>query len=988
MATQDEIEKIIKYFADYKYRQDIESDEDILKNFRDKFEFINNVELLNSEFERLLDEITEGDIFEIAKKINKSKTFIRNDKSTIEYELIDSNGYILDEYEIIYRKKTNNLFILINGLPLVQIEIESKISDKVSIMKDIIKNNHNEINANKKSLMSFVQIFVVDAWYFPNNNKEHFNLDTNHLPIYTFFDENNNKIDKLYDFIQAVLHYYIIVEILFSERVFNEEKRQIILMRAHQIYAINTLLYCVKVAHNKNYPVASSRVKAMYNPNISMAYIWHTTGSGKTLTIFKLTTLLKNDENIKKIIFVVDRKDLEKQSVDEFNTYLPSYVKANKDTNALIKQIISEEEENKVIITSIQKISIALQKKEKIENKNISVLESIKNENIVFIFDECHRSQFGKNHKAIKRFFKNAKLFGFTGTPIFEHNAIRGLDDYEQFSMQKTKSLFKNLLHSYTIKNAIEDNFVIPFKVDYFEIDKENKENRKEIIAKFILDNHESYSFNREFNAILATSTIKDAIEYYAIFKELQKNIKIPLNISCVFSPPTKINEEENLAEESEYLLANKIENEKKKQALEEIIEDYNTLYKTSYSLKNFNSYYEDVQKRLKIQKESIDIFPQRKKIDIVIVVDMLLTGFDSKYLNTLYVDKNLKWHTLVQAFSRTNRTLNAKKEYGNIIDFNNQKEMVDRAIALFSKNRFEDEEKYVLINNMINSLEDHAVDVKVLKSHLEEEIQDENFIRDLMHYYNRVHVQRLYFDQYTNLSEEDKKQKEAILSDEEFDVFKSKYNNIVFNKSKFAKENSTINLNIKDKSLIYKSSCIIDYDYITSAQLMAKEEKYSQNIMLTKEKIIDMLQPISEIERKMKHLEHFADMISHINAGKIVSIEEIKEEYIDFRDDFIWHAIESIAGNYEANSKDIKEFMKNTVKQAYLDYESLAMAFYYEVSDEVEEVKAALIQELFPYMHVLAKEDKKKYFKDLDILKERTIGFYEKYYEAEFTDE
>ncbi|MFM8832061.1 MAG: UvrB domain 3-containing protein, partial [Cytophagales bacterium] len=423
-----------------------------------------------------------------------------------------------------------------------------------------------------------------------------------------------------------------------------------------QIYAVKAIVDCIQ-------------------QNRGNGYIWHTTGSGKTLTSFKASTLLKDNKEIEKCLFVVDRKDLDRQTREEFNKFQEGCVEENTNTETLVRRMLSEDYADKVIVTTIQKLGIILDEdskrnKQKAE-KGVATfkqrLEPLKNKRFVFIFDECHRSQFGDNHKAIKEFFPNAQLFGFTGTPIFEDNATYKQVDGTLASYVTTADIFQKELHHYTITHAIDDGNVLRFHIDYFKGEKNvdvTSDAHKAAVVNAISTKHDAATNSRRFNAIFATQSINDAIAYYELFKATQaellskdENYK-PLNIACVFSPPAEGNKDvqqlqEDLQQEKE---DNKQDPEAKKASLKAIIADYNKQYGTNHTINEFDLYYQDVQQRIKFQKYSNTDYPHKNKIDVVMVVDMLLTGFDSKYLNTLYVDKNLKHHGLIQAFSRTNR--------------------------------------------------------------------------------------------------------------------------------------------------------------------------------------------------------------------------------------------------------------------------------------------------------------------------------------------
>ena len=443
-------------------------------------------------------------------------------------------------------------------------------------------------------------------------------------------------------------------------------------MRPYQIYAVESIVNCVE-QNNQN------------------GFIWHTTGSGKTLTSFKASTLLKDNSNIEKCVFVVDRKDLDKQTRDEFNKFQEGCVEQNANTAALVSRLESTDYADKVIVTTIQKLGIALDTSNK--NKFYQRLQRLSEKRIVFIFDECHRSQFGENHKAIKSFFPHAQLFGFTGTPIFEPNSHVVRVNGQQAECVTTQDVFQKCLHKYTITHAINDNNVLRFKVEYYgnktaDGKPDDTPLTKNQIVAHILDNHDKLTAQRRFNALLATPSIPDAIRYYQIFKEEQeRRIQndpdyIPLNITAVFTPPMKNITDEDLPQEE---ADNKENPDGNREALSRIIDAYNKQFNTNFSVELFDEYYRDVQQRIKDQKYPNKDLPHSKKLDVVIVVEMMLTGFDSKFLNTLYVAKDLKWHALIQAFSRTNRILDGTKPYGNIICYRDMEAAMEEAMVLFS---------------------------------------------------------------------------------------------------------------------------------------------------------------------------------------------------------------------------------------------------------------------------------------------------------------
>ena len=574
-----------------------------------------------------------------------------------------------------------DVILLINGLPVVQIELKKLDISPRKAMQQIVDYKTEPGNGYGNSLMCFMQLFIVsnrtNTFYFANNKNQHFqfNADEQFLPIYKLADEKNNKITHLEPFTQKFLSKCTLGEMISKYMVLVESEQKMLVMRPYQIYAVKAIVDCI-------------------HQNRGNGYIWHTTGSGKTLTSFKASTLLKDNPDVEKCLFVVDRKDLDRQTREEFNKFQEGSVEENTNTETLVRRLLSTDYADKVIVTTIQKLGIALDGTHKAQYKER--LKPLSDKRMVFIFDECHRSQFGENHKAIKEFFPNAQLFGFTGTPIFADNATYHEINGEEKTLKTTESIFEKQLHAYTITHAIDDKNVLRFHIDYFKGEGTNNSKPGEAIAQqavveAIIEKHNAATNQRKFNAVLATASINNAIEYYRLFKSIQAlrqaedQSYIPLNIACVFSPPAEGNKDiqqiqEDLTQEKE---DNKQNPEEKKKALNEILADYNKQFGSNHRITEFDLYYQDVQRRIKDQKFSNKDYPHKNKIDIIIVVDMLLTGFDSKYLNTLYVDKNLKYHGLIQAFSRTNRVLNDTKPYGNILDFRSQQDAVNKAITL-----------------------------------------------------------------------------------------------------------------------------------------------------------------------------------------------------------------------------------------------------------------------------------------------------------------
>lgn len=671
-------ENLIKQLVNQGFNRITISDEDQLKNnFRNElFEHnkakLNNEPFTDKEFERILRHVEGKSVFQSAMILRDKFILEREDSSEVYIEFFDTQNWCKNRFQVtnqvtLVGKYTNryDVTLLINGLPLVQIELKRRGLD--------LKEAFNQINRYKKhsyqGLYRYLQIFVVsngvDTKYFANSDKEI--LFSN-----TFFwsDENNKRISTLKEFTENFLDKCFVSKVIARYMITNETDKLLMVMRPYQIYAVEALITRAFETNNNG-------------------FIWHTTGSGKTLTSFKASQILSKDPNIKKVFFLVDRKDLDSQTIAEFNNFEPDSVDITDRTDTLVKQI--KDINKQLIVTTIQKMANSIK-----NDKYSKIMNQYREEKVVFIIDECHRSQFGDMHKAINKHFTNAQYFGFTGTPrFFENRSQEG---------RVTADLFEKCLHTYLIKNAISDGNVLGFSVEYIKtfdgdidesddtrvaaIDKEEvfmADKRIENIVDHIIKNHNGKTRNKEYTAILTVQSIPMLVKYYDKFKELDHDLKI----AGIFS----FGANEDLEGKDEH----------SRDSLERIITDYNKIFDTNYCTDTFSSYFADVSKKVK-----------SAKIDILIVVNMFLTGFDSKTLNTLYVDKNLKYHDLVQAYSRTNRVEKSTKPYGNIVCYRNLKKNTDDALKLFSQTETTD---IVLMESYEYYLDRWLTELKKLKA-------------------------------------------------------------------------------------------------------------------------------------------------------------------------------------------------------------------------------------------------------------------------------
>lgn len=639
----------------YEYVQ-IEEEKNLRTNFksqlekhnRKRLEEIGRTEFTEAEFEKILIYLEGGTRFEKAKKLRDLFPLELDNGERLWVEFLNRTHWCQNEFQVSHqitvegRKKCRyDVTILINGLPLVQIELKRRGVE--------LKQAYNQIQRYHKTsfhgLFDYIQLFVisngVNTRYFANNPNSGYKFTFN------WTDADNVPFNELEKFATSFFDKCTLGKIIGKYIVLHEGDKCLMVLRPYQFYAVEKILDRVKNSNNNG-------------------YIWHTTGAGKTLTSFKAAQLVAELDDVDKVMFVVDRHDLDTQTQSEYEAFEPGAVDSTDNTDELVKRLHGN---SKIIITTIQKLNAAVSKQWYSRR-----IEEIRHARIVMIFDECHRSHFGDCHKNIVRFFDNTQIFGFTGTPIFVENAVDG---------HTTKEIFGDCLHKYLIKDAIADENVLGFLVEYYhgnaDVDNANQ-NRMTEIAKFILNNFNKSTFDGEFDALFAVQSVSTLIRYYKIFKSLNPKIRI----GAVFTYASNSSQDDALTGMNTGSYVSESTGEADE--LQAIMDDYNDMFGTSFTTENFRAYYDDINLRMKKKKADM------KPLDLCLVVGMFLTGFDSKKLNTLYVDKNMDYHGLLQAFSRTNRVLNEKKRFGKIVCFRDLKSNVDASIKLFSNsNNLED---------------------------------------------------------------------------------------------------------------------------------------------------------------------------------------------------------------------------------------------------------------------------------------------------------
>lgn len=836
----------------------------LLGNLKNQLEKHNNISLSTSEFDKVLNLLNKGSVFEKSKTLRQKQHIVRDNGDNLYFEFLNTEHWCQNQYQVTNQisqegkyKNRYDVTILINGLPLVQIELKRRGLELKEAFNQVNRYQRHSFGANS-ALYQYVQIFIisngVNTKYYANNRNQSFKQT-----FYWTDVENKRLTNILNGFTDAFLEPCHISKMICKYIVLNEAYKIPMVLRPYQFYAVEALIDRVKNS-NKN------------------GYIWHTTGSGKTLTSFKASQILMNLPEIHKVIFVVDRKDLDYQTTKEFNSFSDGCIDGTDNTANLVKQFIGtykdkkgEAKNTKLIVTTIQKLNTAISKL-KYEKK----MADLKDKRIIFIFDECHRSQFGDTHKRIKEYFNNAQMFGFTGTPIFADNANKN-----ELGKRTTKDLFEDCLHKYVITDAIKDENVLKFSVEYVgrykqkdtatEIDIEvedidtqelmEDEKRLEKIADYIINNHNRKTHSKDFSAMFCVDSVKSLIRYYDIFKRKKLAGEHNLNIATIFSYAANeddadangfIPEEVSVVEEPRALYGLQAHSREK---LDEYIEDYNQLYDVKYSTKtseDFYNYYNDISKKLKDRERQPENVNNR--IDVLLVVNMFLTGFDAKKVNTLYVDKNLKYHGLIQAFSRTNRILNEQKSQGNIVVFRNLKNRTDEAITLFSN-------KEAIEVIIMKPYEDYVAKFdeafeKLLEvtpttdavNDLETEDDELNFIkafRDLMRIKNILTA-------FSDFKWEDLKMNEQLFED-----FKSKYLDLYDKvKSNHQKEKVSILEDVDfELELIHRDE--INVAYIIQLLIKLKSQTQKDTTKAEKE-IFNLLSTEATLRSKRELIEKF----------------------------------------------------------------------------------------------------------------------------------
>ncbi|PLX49792.1 MAG: deoxyribonuclease HsdR [Desulfobulbaceae bacterium] len=896
-------DKLVKQLTSLGYSQvEIRDEESLLANLRDRLGAFNNTTFSERELAAILNHLAKGNVFQKAKTLRDRLQLTRDNGESFYVRFFDSDNWQNNLFQVTQQVTVKGRYenrydvnLLVNGLPLVQIELKRRGLELKEAFNQINRYQRHSFWASS-GLFQYIQIFVisngVNTKYYANNRRQSFQQ--------TFFwaDKENRNITELTKFSEAFLNTDHLGKMLAHYIVLNETHRILMVLRPYQFYATEAIIKQVQTSRDNG-------------------YIWHTTGSGKTLTSFKASQIIMDMPEVAKVVFVVDRKDLDYQTMKEFNSFKKDSVDVTNNTRSLVRQF---KDNTKLIVTTIQKLNNAISK-----GRYLGSMEPLRNQRLVFIFDECHRSQFGATHKKITGFFQQAQLFGFTGTPIFSDNALKN-----EMGKRTTRDLFGEQLHSYLITDAIRDQNVLSFSVEYIgryknksntfvDIEVEDIDTREvlespdrlEKIVDYLIHYHDQKTHNRQYSAIFAVSSIDCLIKYYELFQAKREAGEHSLRVATIFSYGANEDDadangmlpgdDHNGPASDGYLKAAEPQPQYRtshsRDKLDAFISDYNSMYATAFSTRDpvqFENYFKDISKRLKEREK--EGFPDKERLDILLVVNMFLTGFDAKKINTLYVDKNFRYHGLLQAYSRTNRILNEKKSHGNILCFRNLKKATDEAITLFSNREAKEEiflPPYEEIVRKFSMAFGELLKIAPTVPSVDE-LVDEEKILEFIKAFRELSRIRNVLTSFADFSWDD-----LPMSEQAFEDYKSKYLDIRDSVKKDKEKTSILNDVDFELELIHRDEINVAYIIRLLAKLkQADEREHGQQ----KKAILDMLSGEIELRSKRELIEKFIDQ----HLPKIEDADAIGDAFEAFWQDEKTLALQKIC---EEENLDKKQF-------------------------------------------------------------------------------
>lgn len=947
MSTQPEAileENLMKQLGGLGYeRVKITNEAELLDNLQKQLGKFNQIELSDKEMKAVLNYLSKGNIFQKAKQLRDRFQLTRDDESSCYLNFFDGENLENNLFQVTSqvsiegaRKNRYDVTLLLNGLPLLQIELKRRGTELKKAFNQVNRYQFHSYGSGA-ALFQYIQIFVisngVNTRYFANNTR----LDARQQ--FTWAGSDNNSINELSQFAGLFFTPSHLCQMVAHYIVLNDTAKKLMVMRPYQIYAVEAIIEQVKNRPEQN------------------GYIWHTTGSGKTLTSFKASQIIMDIPEVHKVIFVVDRRDLDSQTTEEFNHFKEGSIDGTDSTKTLVDQLKgSYLDKNKklkrtdLIITTIQKLNNAVS-----HPRHLKGLEELKQKRVVIIFDECHRSQFGQTHKNITGFFQKAQLFGFTGTPIFEKNAqsvsLENDNDgpvrFGAKALKTTKMLFGECLHKYVITDAIGDDNVLRFKIQYIGRYKQKNKTfadiqveaidtkelidspeRAEKIIDYILDNHDLQTHNRAYSSIFALSSIDALIMYYSIFLKKIRERQSGHRVASIYTYDPNAIAKGNYdvgngasTDEVKYDSASYQSGEHSKSAddhawgelatkgdyLMAMVKNYNDLFGTSFSSqdpKMFQNYFTDISNRLKDQEK--ESFQSKDRLDILLVVNMFLTGFDAKMINTLYVDKYLQHHGLIQAFSRTNRIINEKKSHGNILCFRNLKKATDEAITLFANKEAKEDilvppyeelvEKFKLAYDELRKIAPDVQSVDKLP-HEEAKLEFIRAFRELMRLRNVL-------ISFVEFSWDD-----LAMQEQSFEDYKSKYLDLHDELKNIRQKHKASILEDVDfeLELIHRDEINVIYILKLISKLKSAEGDEAEK---QKSALINIIDGDAGLRSKRELIIKFIEK----NLPDLSDAEEIEDEFDRFWQEEKIHALNNICKEEKLNQKQFQALMETYI--------------------------------------------------------------------------
>lgn len=929
-------------------------------NFREKFEALNRVALTDGEFRRILRENISPYVYEASRSLRGWNAFVRDDGTPLDCAFVNFRDWSRNAYEIVDRPSVDSdngtgrgVMLLINGVPVVQVELGSRGTSPRSTMERIVSRRNGHGAECAGTLTRFIQLFVVgdreNVWHFANNDDRHFafGAEERFLPICRFADEDNRKIARFGDFAERFLAPRALGRMIGKHMVLAATERKLLMMRPHQIHAAEAI---------------AERI----DRNGGDGCVWHAPGSGKTLAAFHASRLVGTDERIRKCVFVVDRDGLDGQFRDELDLFQENCLEEKEHVETLLERLRSDEREDKVVVATGRVLEMALDGIGHPDRFDMAggpkfhdpQIERLRDERMVFIFDDCRRSWFDEIRASIKEFFPNSQSFVFTGASNFGHDEIADRNEGDVVALRNSPDSFGYWLHAYSFAQATEDGNVLRLHVDRRRPGAEAfvdtcRDLPKRTIARAILDKHDALSGNRRFNALLAAASVDDALEYYDVLEELQAELRtadpdfVPFGIAAVFAPLTEGDEvERRIKDESAREQTETIrDSENRKAAIEAAIANYNKRHGADHDIENLDLYCRDVQRRMRDRRYPDRGLPgdAQERIDIAIVAGNSLAGFDSSSLNTLYLDKNLDLLGLIQAFARTIRPLNATKPCGHVVDFRDQRDGIDAALSLLagvppdrSREIVLADEAEVVIDKFRQAA--HGLDAFMTSRGIKspgqaKALADHDSRVEFIELFKDIQSLRIQLDQYAELDDEQRERIERFLPKGDFVAYRGAYLDIALSlKERKGKRGRDVrsawpefdrpDFDRLDFEFVLFASASIEGDHVMEmiAKLTGQDPEKAR---------IGLERLVGRIRSDAGFLDERGDLVEYVRSiddhGRCLDEAAVRDGYERFKTEKRSREIAELARVHGLETESLAALVETSLQRWFFDGERLA---------------------------------------------------------------